>query len=55
MLKAGGMIRISTLNLRFLIDLYDHSRDDYISWATDRFIPWAPVADRTFVTQWRTL
>ena len=48
-LKAGGMIRISTPNLRFLIDLYDHPRDDYISWATDRFIPWAPVADRTFV------
>jgi predicted SAM-dependent methyltransferase len=48
-LKAAGVIRISTPNLRFLIDLYDHPRDDYISWATDRFIPWAPIADRTFV------
>jgi predicted SAM-dependent methyltransferase len=48
-LKAGGRIRISTPNLRFLIDLYDHPRDDYISWITDQWIQWAPIADRTFV------
>jgi hypothetical protein len=35
--------------LRFLIDLYNQPRSDYIRWATDQFIPWAPIADRAFV------
>jgi predicted SAM-dependent methyltransferase len=43
------MIRISTPNLRFLINLYEHPRQGYIGWATDRSVPWAPIADRTFV------
>jgi predicted SAM-dependent methyltransferase len=48
-LKSNGTIRISTPDLRFLIDLYNHPHNDYIGWATGRFIPWAPIADRTFV------
>jgi predicted SAM-dependent methyltransferase len=48
-MKPRGTIRISTPDLRFLIDLYNDPRNDYIRWATDKFIPWAPIADRAFV------
>ena len=49
MLKPNGRIRISTPDLRFLIDLYNHPHNDYIRWVTDKDIPWAPIANRTFV------
>jgi predicted SAM-dependent methyltransferase len=52
-LKAEGKIRISTPNLEFLIDLYKADKPDlqkdYIKWATDRFIHYAPSANDTFV------
>jgi predicted SAM-dependent methyltransferase len=48
-LKPKGTIRVATPDLFFLINLYNHPRNDYIRWATDTFIPWAPIADRTFV------
>ena len=48
-LQPGGHIRISTPDLHFLIDLYLNPRQDYVEWATESFIPWAPYPDRTFV------
>jgi predicted SAM-dependent methyltransferase len=48
-MKPSGTIRISTPDLRFLIDLYNHPHDDYIRWATSNFISWAPSLDRAFV------
>jgi predicted SAM-dependent methyltransferase len=48
-MKPGGTIRISTPDLRFVVDLYNCPHDDYIRWATEQLIPWAPVADRAFV------
>jgi len=51
-LKKNGKIRISTPDLRFLIDLYGDSKSplqkEYIKWATDSFIG-APYCDDTFV------
>lgn len=42
-LKPGGKARISTPDLRFLIDLYVQDKSDlqkrYITWATDSFLP----------------
>ena len=52
-LKANGKIRISTPNLAFLIDLYKEDKSglqqEYIKWATDQFIQYAPYAADTFV------
>lgn len=52
-LHIDGKIRISTPDLRFLIDLYQDNKTDlqteYIQWATKHFIPDAPHADDTFV------
>ena len=45
-LKSNGTIRISTPDLRFLIELYNHPQNDYIRYMID-FTPWAPTVDRT--------
>ena len=42
-LKTGGSIRIATLNLEILLDLFNPEKTDrqleYIRWATDEFLP----------------
>ena len=54
-LKPGGKIRISTPDLRFLIDLYIAGdrrtalQANYIKWATDNFVRGAPGYDPVFV------
>jgi predicted SAM-dependent methyltransferase len=52
-LREGGTIRITTPNLAFLINLYRDNKSDvqkeYIKFATDGFIKYAPCADSTFV------
>ena len=52
-LKEGGKIRISTPDLKFLIDLYKTNKlplqKKYIQWATENFIKDAPYFDDTFV------
>lgn len=52
-LKHDSTIRIATPNLQFLIDLYQdrESRNsaEYIQWATDNFIQYAPYHDASFV------
>ena len=52
-LKEGGKIRISTPDLKFLIDLYTDNESDlkrrYIEWATDKFIPDCPYYHAIFV------
>jgi predicted SAM-dependent methyltransferase len=51
-LRKNGKIRISTPDLRFLIDLYSENKSplqqEYIKWASDSFIG-APYYDDTFV------
>jgi len=52
-LKPGGKLRISTPDLAFLLDLRRSDRsqlqNDYIQWATEKFVKGAPYADDTFV------
>jgi predicted SAM-dependent methyltransferase len=52
-LKNNGKIRISTPDLKFLIDLYINDRlklqSEYIKWSTDNFIENAPYYDGIFV------
>ena len=54
-LKPGGKIRISTPDLRFLIDLYNSGdrrsaiQNEYLQWATNSFIHSAPFYDPVFV------
>jgi predicted SAM-dependent methyltransferase len=52
-LKGNSKIRISTPDLAFLTDLYKEKKSDlqkeYIKWATNRFIDYAPYGDDTFV------
>ena len=52
-LRPGGVIRISTPDFRFLVNLYLGSsrgiRADYVRWSTERFIPWADGYDPLFV------
>ena len=52
-LRPGGRLRISTPDLAFLIDLRRSDRsplqDEYIRWATQKFVKDAPYADDTFV------
>jgi predicted SAM-dependent methyltransferase len=52
-LRNNRKIRISTPNLKFLIDLYTDDKSEaqreYIKWATDTFIKSAPYYDDTFV------
>lgn len=51
-LKPKGRIRVSTPDLKFLVDLYSENKTrlqtDYINWATGRFIP-ADFKSDTFV------
>lgn len=52
-LKPNGKIRISTPNMRFLIDLYKNEKSpvqaEYIKWAAGKVIKWAPYYDEIFV------
>ena len=52
-LRKNGKIRISTPNLAFLIDLYKEEKSDlqkeYLKWATEKFIKFAPCNDDAFV------
>jgi predicted SAM-dependent methyltransferase len=52
-LKPGGKIRISTPDLRFLIELYAENKTElqqrYIVWAVNRFIPDIRIYSDTFV------
>lgn len=52
-LRNKGTIRISTPDLSFLIDLYKNEKSDlqreYIKWATNTYIKYAPYYDDTFV------
>lgn len=52
-LRPGGRLRISTPDIRFLIDLYSDDKSElqrqYIDWAVDRFIEHAPRNEAIFV------
>jgi predicted SAM-dependent methyltransferase len=52
-LKSGGRIRISTPDLKFLIDLYCEVKSElqigYIKWAINKYIPWATDCNEVFV------
>jgi predicted SAM-dependent methyltransferase len=52
-LRKNGQIRVSTPDLRFLLDLYQDKKSElqyeYIKWATDNFIGGTPYYDDTFV------
>jgi len=52
-LRPGGKIRVSTPDLRFVIELYNQERtklqNDYLQWATDVFLPDAPCVHPAFV------
>jgi predicted SAM-dependent methyltransferase len=52
-LMPGGKIRISTPDIRFLIDLYRSQKSDvqqrYIEWSSNRHIKGAPYYDAVFV------
>jgi predicted SAM-dependent methyltransferase len=52
-MRDGGIIRVSTPNLAFLIDLYKEEKSalqkEYIKWETNQFIHFAPYEDATFV------
>jgi predicted SAM-dependent methyltransferase len=59
-LKSGGKIRLSTPNLRFLVDLYSENKSElqerYIQWASDLFIKNGVYSDtmviNNFVRDW---
>lgn len=52
-LRPGGKIRISTPDLKFLIELYTNDKlplqSAYIKWAKEAFVPWATDVTDTFV------
>lgn len=52
-LKPGGRIRLVTPDLDFLVDLARPQMSEiqkaYLSWSTQRFIPWAPQVAPAFV------
>ena len=52
-LRSGGKIRISTPDLKFLIELYSNDKSavqaDYIKWSKESFASWAIEATDTFV------
>jgi predicted SAM-dependent methyltransferase len=52
-LKPGGVLRIATPDLAFLVALYGTGKsalqNAYLEWARARFIAWAPEASDTFV------
>lgn len=52
-LKTNGTVRISTPDLKFLIDLYQDGKSElqteYIKWATEKFIKDAHFPNDTFV------
>ncbi|MCB1211796.1 MAG: methyltransferase domain-containing protein, partial [Verrucomicrobiales bacterium] len=59
--KPGGVVRVATPNIHFLINLVAKPGDDlhqaYMKWSVDRHIPWAPGLDavvvmNNFVRDW---
>ena len=52
-LKPGGTLRIATPDLAFLIGLYAGEKSApqqaFMNWSKEAFIPWAPVAEDTFI------
>lgn len=52
-LKPGGVVRITTPDLKFLVDMYQGEltgrREAYVRWATDSFVSDADVYDPIFV------
>src|SRR5262245_38028533 len=51
-LRPGGKLRVSTPDLKFLLDLYEPTKElqrRYIKWSTDQCIPWAPRPSGAFV------
>lgn len=52
-LKPGGVMRLATPDLAFLVDLYRPDKSElqlaYLAWSKQCFLPWAPSADDTFV------
>jgi predicted SAM-dependent methyltransferase len=52
-LKPGGVMRIATPDLAFLIGLYQTDKSAiqqaFLDWSKERFLHWAPTADATFV------
>ena len=52
-LKKNGKIRLSTPDLRFLIDLYQSNKSElqiqYMEWAVDQFTKSPPYPDDTFI------
>ena len=52
-LRPGGRIRLSTPNLRFLIELYNSEKTElqerYISWAVNEFLPDTGIYEDVFV------
>lgn len=60
-LRPGGILRIATPDLRFLLGILGSERsalqDSYVAWTTERHIPWAPRIDpvifaNNFVRDW---
>jgi predicted SAM-dependent methyltransferase len=52
-LKPGGKVRISTPDLRFLLELYSENKTDlqkrYITWAVNSFLPEIGIYSEVFV------
>jgi predicted SAM-dependent methyltransferase len=52
-LRPGGRIRIATPDLAFLVGLYKKGKSimqqRYLDWSKEKFLPWAPNADDTYV------
>ncbi len=52
-LKPGGVMRITTPDLAFLIGLYQPDKSAiqraFLDWSKERFLPWAPSSGDTFV------
>ena len=59
--KPGGVVRVATPDIHFLINLVAQPGDDlhqaYMKWSVDRHVPWAPGLDavvvmNNFVRDW---
>ncbi|MCC7225365.1 MAG: glycosyltransferase [Burkholderiaceae bacterium] len=52
-LKPGGVLRMATPDLAFLVGLYKPDKSDlqqaFLDWSKEHFLPWAPNAEDTFV------
>lgn len=52
-LKTGGVLRLATPDLAFLLGLYSTTKSEiqqaFLDWSKDCFLPWAPSSEDTFV------